>query len=146
MRSTCPTIGKASLAFLLAVAAAMPTAFAQHPRALARATVPFAFEYGSSVFPAGSYTFGVISDNVMTVHGPGRSALGVVAWSDQNLSGVGKLVFHRDGEQLTLQEIWLPQLSARLHCPAKKHPKQADVAATQRMNSDVEVALVAGDR
>ncbi len=146
MNTAYSTICKASLALLLGTAMAAPVAHAQHPQQFARATVPFAFQYGERTFPAGKYTFGMISDNIMAVRGPSNAALGIVSWSDARPSEAAKLIFHRYGDQLTLQDVWVPQLSAHLHCHPPKQANRRELAAAKPADAGVEVALLLGDQ
>lgn len=145
MKTPYSSICKVSLAVLLASAMGVPAARAQHNQPLANATVPFGFQYGTRSFPAGKYTFGILSDNIMVVRGKSSAALGLVNWSDTDRANrTGKLVFHHTGDQYVLEDIWVPTLAAHLHCPELKQSKHREMAETKAAGSDVEVALLEG--
>ncbi len=136
-----------SLAALLALAVSVPVARAQHPRSLAKATVPFAFQYGGRAFPAGKYTFGMLSDNILQIHGTNSAALGVVEWADDNrVAQAGKLIFRRVGDRYVLRDLWVPALSAHLLCPQPKEQKRREVVEANSAPANVEVALLESSR
>lgn len=139
------TLSRALLVLIIGTAAGMHAAGAQSMQTLARATVPFAFQYGSHTFPAGTYTFGMTADNIMAVRGPGNAALGLVSWGDMRVSEAGRLVFRRYGERIELQDVYVPRLAAHLHCPPAPKPKHFDVAASKPADTPVEVALLSSD-
>ena len=147
MNTPISFVRNASLAVLFALAAGMPAAHAQGTQTLAKATVPFAFHYGTRVFPAGQYTFAMISDNILEVHGTQSSALGVVTWDeDVKKSEPGRLVFRHSGDQYNLQDIWIPRLSAHLRLPQVKPRKHTEMAEAKPTGSEVQVALLESSR
>ncbi len=148
MNTSFRFIRTASFAALLALAVRVPVAAAQRVRSLARATVPFAFQYGTRVYPAGKYTLDMISDNILEIHGKSSAGLGLVEWAEdpQGNRTPGKLVFHHDGDRFVLRDIWLPELSAHVRCPEAKQRKHQETVATKSASSDVEVALLESPR
>ena len=117
---------------------------AQSPHTLARADVPFAFQYGGHVFSAGTYTIGTTSEHVMFVRGNHDVRLGMITRNETGtLEGDGKLVFRRVGDQYALKEIWIPRLAEALICPVPKQPKRRELVQELRSASESTVTIAA---
>jgi hypothetical protein len=111
---------------------------AQMPAPRAKVTVPFAFQAGSTHFAAGTYILSRPEDHLLFVQGGTRSAF---VMSSHDLSStpasVGKVVFHRYGNQYFLREVWMRGDTDHVCCPQSKAEKEA-----KRSQSDNERASV----
>ncbi len=93
----------------VAVVLAAPIIFAQLQPAL-EAEIPFTFEAGKSVLPAGQYRVAAgPSQGVIELACPDskvRMFVGTNAVRSLETVGEGKLVFHRYGNRYFLRQIW----------------------------------------
>ena len=115
-----------SLGGLLAFAAA---ACAQTEVVTVR--VPFAFQAGGTLLPAGDYRVSKADgSNILLMHGgPGASAAFLTMSVDTNASEEASLVFSRQGGSLVLSTIRLPGRESRVLLPSHTAMK-ASVAAS----------------
>lgn len=145
----------------LAALVAAPSMLAQET--VARANVPFDFQYGSTHLKAGRYNINMIDNQILQLRGR-DSAMGVVLWNDtgRGSSTTGKLVFHRYGDQYILRQVWLPNESNHIELPKSKterrlqefaqnnSPRPASVCSGPKClitpSGDVEVALLESPR
>jgi hypothetical protein len=113
-------------------------AFAPGSRAIAQnstlhlvADVPFDFQSGSEMMPAGRYDIQQLSNHVLIVRGTNqpRSQM-LIAVSAETLkpSEHGKLRFHRYGNRYFLYQIWSPGNLSGLELP-KSHAEQETLRA-----------------
>ena len=136
-------------AIALFVAATLLTtgsAVAQDHRVIA--TVPFNFTVNDSSLPAGTYTIGSNSDNpnMLSIREWAKSVhivtMGLT--NPRDSEKVGKLVFHRYGNQYFLSEIRCGLASMNVQFPASKLEKKARTQTQEaglRVNNDVSIAL-----
>jgi hypothetical protein len=91
--------------FAVVTAAAV---YAQNPQ-VEKATISFNFIVGSRTMPAGQYTVEDVRPLLILKSADG-GILNVITDSIQSLDAqtVGKLVFHRYGNQYFLSEVWTP--------------------------------------
>lgn len=95
-----------------------------------RATMPFDFEVGGQLLPAGTYTITPISDNRIEIRNRDKHvALQALALADSNRSKRGVLVFDRYADQYFLHEILCEPADMNLNLPTSKDEKKARVAA-----------------
>jgi len=136
-------------AIALLVAATLLTtgsAVAQDHRV--KATIPFNFTVNDSWLPAGTYTIGSDSNspNVLNIRDRANSVhiLAMGLPDPRDSEKVGKLVFHRYGNQYFLSEIRCGSASMNVHFPATKLEKKARTQTQEaelRVNDDVLIAL-----
>ena len=113
-----------------------------------KATVPFNFTVNNSWLPAGTYTIGSNSDtpNLLSIRDRAKSVhiLAMGLTDPRDSEKVGKLVFHRYGNQYFLSEIRRGSASMNVHFPATKLEKKARTQTQEaglRVNDDVLIAL-----
>jgi hypothetical protein len=95
-----------------------------------RATMPFDFEVGGQLLPAGTYTITPISDNRIEIRNRDKHvAMQALALADSNRSKRGGvLVFDRYSNQYFLHEILCESAAMNLNLPTSKEEKKARVA------------------
>jgi hypothetical protein len=113
-----------------------------------KATVPFNFTVNNSWLPAGTYTIGsnASTPNVLSIRDRAKSVhiLTIGPTDPRDSEKVGKLVFHRYGNQYFLSEIRCGLASMNVHFPATKLEKKARTQtqeAGRRVSDDVLIAL-----
>ena len=127
-----------------AFASASP-AVAQEPAV--QVTVPFAFQNGSQLLPAGTYRIDLNSQHVMILRGTAPDAAGVAMTLPEQRSkeiAKGKVVFQRYGDHYYIHEVWLPNSTEGRECitsRAEKRDKQLQLAQNTTAPSNVELAL-----
>ena len=133
-------------AAVIALASLSSTSFAQSPKAIAVANVPFAFELGSQHFAAGRYTVRTNSDHLLMIQGASKSGSALTMWEDNSKPAArGKMVFRSYNGRLFLHEVWTPGETVHLQCAESKAEKQArktEVASNHAKTPDVELALL----
>jgi hypothetical protein len=127
-------------------------AFAPGSRAMAQnstlhliANVPFDFQSGSEMLPAGRYDIQQSANHVLILRGTNqnRSQMLVAFINAEALkpSDHGKLLFHRYGNRYFLYQIWSPGTTAGLELPKGKAEKETLRAANNPAPSISELAL-----
>jgi len=98
---------------LLAVVMAFTTVSAQAQSAMKKQNfkVPFQFNVGDKVFPAGDYTFTAENQTIRVQSTNGKSS--VIALPQRTLGANpipsrAKLTFRHSGDQYYLSQVWLP--------------------------------------
>ena len=101
----------ATLALVLAVTFAQ-SATAQSVRILLRGNIPFAFEVGGKLLPAGNYEVLQVGADLFTIRNlRGDAAVQLMASSypqARKMPQSATLVFHRYGDRSFLTEVWRP--------------------------------------
>ena len=101
----------ATLALALAVTFSH-NATAQSVRILLRGNIPFAFEVGGKVLPAGNYEVLQVGADLYTIRSlRGDAAVQLMAFSypqARTMPESATLVFHRYGNRSFLSEVWRP--------------------------------------
>jgi hypothetical protein len=133
----------------LALATAVVTA--QGQTLSARATVPFAFEVGDRILPAGDYQLNTISASGAVVRIQGSDSQNVALGMTRETAGIAKqaqLVFHRFGERYFLAEVWSGPESGRVLSASRQEralrKELSRIAANkpaQRAYETVEIAI-----
>ena len=118
------TIVRLSLIMTLALAFAA-SAQAQTALNFTKFSVPFSFNVGKKVLPAGEYK--ITSDNqsirIQKTDGTANViALSQVTHNDKRVENNSKLQFRRYGDQYYLSQVWLPSDIGR----ELKRPRRAD--------------------
>jgi hypothetical protein len=113
-----------------------------------KATVPFNFTVNNSWLPAGTYTIGsnASTPNILSIRDRATSVhiLAMGLTDPRDSEKVGKLVFHRYGNQYFLSEIRCGLASMNVHFPATKLEKKARTQTQEaglRVSDDVLIAL-----
>jgi len=113
-----------------------------------KATVPFNFTVNNSWLPAGTYTIGSNSDtpNLLSIRDRAKSVhiLAMGLTDPRDSEKVGKLVFHRYGNQYFLCEIRSQESAINVQLATSKQEKRAREETQQaglRVNDDVMIAL-----
>jgi hypothetical protein len=137
-RNLIGTLSLLALSLLLTT----PGAYAQHAM---QATVPFAFNVGSSRVPAGSYliTMDYHGDKIV-VRNSSRTGATVLSHGQRESAGKIslKLVFKRFGDQYFLTQIWGEQGNAGEAVSVPRSATKLQVAsAPTQSNKDVMIAL-----
>ena len=115
---------------LLAVVMAFTAVSAQAQSAMKKQTfkVPFQFNVGDKVLPAGDYTFVADNQTIRVRSSNGKSS--VIALPQRTLGASqipsrAKLTFRRSGDQYYLSQVWLPDgLGRELK---KQRPANAEI-------------------
>jgi hypothetical protein len=126
-------------------------AFAPGSRAIAQnstlhliANVPFDFQSGSEMMPAGRYDIQQLSNHVLTVRGTNqpRSQF-LLASNAETLKPPdhGKLLFHRYGNRYFLYQIWSSGNTTGFELSKSHAEKEAVRAANNAAPSTSELAL-----
>lgn len=121
-------------------------AIAQNPSLHLLADVPFDFQSGSEIMPAGRYDIQQSANHVLILRGTNqnRSQM-LVAFIDAEAlkpSDHGKLLFHRYGNRYFLYQIWSPGTTAGLELPKGQAEKETLRAANNPAPSISELALL----
>jgi hypothetical protein len=128
-------------------------AFAPGSRAIAQnstlhviANVPFDFQSGSEMMPAGRYDIQQLSNHILIVRGTNQPRSQFLLASNAETlkpSDRGKLVFHRCGNRYFLYQIWSPGNSSGFELPESHAEREAVRAANYAAPSTSELALSA---
>lgn len=107
------------------------------------ANIPFAFSVGEKTLPAGEYTVKCVNpDSSMRVL-QFRSSDGVISaligtsGVNGSLQDTARLVFHRDGDQYSFAQAWLPADNVGLQAPESGEAKLRKLARDERANTTV---------
>jgi len=112
------------------------------------ADVPFAFTVGEQALPAGTYLIypagwrpsGTIEIQSKDSH---YATLITVFAADKVANGVGKLVFHRYGNQYFLAEVLCPAAALTVDLPVSKQEKTARTTVVAGLQPTGEVLVAA---
>jgi hypothetical protein len=126
-------------------------AFAPGSRAIAQnetlhliANVPFDFQSGSEIMPAGRYDIQQLSNHVLTLRGTNQPRAQFLLPSNAETlkaSDHSKLLFHRYGNRYFLYQIWSSGNTTGLELPKSHAEKEAVRAANNAAPSSSELAL-----
>jgi hypothetical protein len=132
--------GLVSTALAIGVAAAPFNAFAQDLGV--KATIPFAFQVGSRVMPAGTYTFTHASQSIMQLNGPNshdRILAMVLPQTGLNAPKVGTITFAKYGDRYFLHKVSSSATSTAWEYTTSKQEKE--LARELRNQRPTEVAV-----
>jgi len=96
----------------------------------AQANVPFAFNVGDKVFPAGVYIVHSPASGIIELRSEDRAnAVLSTAYNDSNepINGEGVWVFNRYGGKYFLTEILCPNALVSLHLPTTKQERMVRI-------------------
>jgi cytochrome c5 len=133
MKEKCAT-ARRLMAFILVTFFA--TALALGQTQAVRFNVPYAFTVGSTVLPAGTYTFtisrGALSTLTVQSSTKGPARVSILTWINgpNELFGGGNLVFDKTEKGLTLSEVWLSGTDGALLKPIAKGDNRIVVSAS----------------
>jgi len=132
-------------ALAICMVASQP-AIAQDNTIVAKADIPFAFQAGSQVMPAGTYIITSQSDHVLLLRGPNQKAEEFVMVETEYALHAPKdsvIVFDHRADQYFLRHIWTANNNTGLECPKGKAERRLEVASAKTpMPSDtVTLAL-----
>lgn len=116
--------GLVSCALAIGVAATPSSAFAQDTGV--KANIPFAFQVGSTVLPAGTYIFTRQNEDIMLLRGPGShsQALAMVLPEASNKTPkVGTITFNKYGDRYFLHKVSSSASSTAYECTTSKQEK-----------------------
>jgi len=153
---TLAAADKARVALIVAFATILgpPAAKAQAGNTPVIATIPFAFQVGSSRLPAGTYRLQVQGNDMLSIKGETGSAVMLVMWESTNAPAADSaIVFHHYRDQYFLREVRTEGNQALLwsgESGAERRSKQEEDAANPnsgpREDTKVEIALLAPPR
>lgn len=107
------------------------------------ATIPFDFTVGSKLLPSGTYR--IISDtpNILEIQNRKLSTTVMSsAYGSAKESKVGKLVFHKYGDQYFLSEVVCSSADMSLEIPTSKLEKRARLQQASLRNADQTVVAL----
>jgi hypothetical protein len=116
--------GLVSSALAIGVAATPLNAFAQTSGV--KAEIPFAFQVGSRVLSAGTYTFTKDSESVMRLNGTDshdRILAMVLSQTSQTTPKVGTITFTKYGDRYFLHKVSSSASTTAWECPTGKQEK-----------------------
>ena len=127
--------------------AAVPAIHAQNAKEISVVNVPFAFEVGSSHFPAGHYTISDLQeDRLLQVRGASGAKLTPSrAEVASTPSANTKVAFHRYGDTYFLSQIWTAGTREYVQCiesGAEKQVRKNQVAQSNTQSSGIQLAMV----
>lgn len=133
---------KSQVRNLIAVAIVLAFGLAGAQAQTLKANVPFAFQIGSKVMPAGEYTFDISDMHALSARDNSKDsamAQTYVAGYQNSDKETGKLVFRSNGSAMCLAELWSPdqQEIRALHVAKSKIPTVA------KLNGPEEVTIAA---
>ena len=117
--------GLVSCALAIGVAATPSSAFAQTSSGV-KADIPFAFQVGSMVLPAGTYTFTQQNQDIMLLRGPGSHAqvlAMVLPETSDKAPRVGRITFNKYGDHYFLHKVSSSSSSTAWECTTSKQEK-----------------------
>lgn len=136
-------LGSSLLASALAIGmvASAPSAAAQTP--VSKANIPFDFQAGLRVMPAGTYEISRASDHMLMLRETGQKATEFLLVHDTytiHTPTGSSIVFDRRGDKYFLRQIWSAGNPSGLECP-KSHTEQTVEAQNKQDASPVVVAM-----
>jgi hypothetical protein len=147
MKSTRLTsiLGSSLIACALTIGslASTQSASAQSSTPLAEANIPFAFQAGGQVLPAGTYRIERESGHLILLRGPAQAA-GFVDMHDASKTRAaehGSIVFDRLGDKYYLRQIWTAGETAGLECPKSRAEKETLQAKNNQAPGTTEIAI-----
>lgn len=146
---TVMKIRTALVALVLGVASLAAAPRMQAQNTIAKANIPFDFQYGRTHLKAGQYTISVVSGDVLQLQGT-RTAFAVTRMG-QNARPckTSKLVFNRYGDQYVLKQVWMANDIDHLEIPKGKTERRLQQLAQNtpdQNSSDIEIALLESPR
>lgn len=103
------------------------TSLLAQSHAVAKAEIPFAFQVGSKVMPAGTYIFSQDSQHIMQLHGRTADAHALSAVRPETgvkAPKVGLITFNKYGDHYFLQSISTADSTTAYQCPTTKQEKE----------------------
>ena len=95
--------------------------------------MPFAFDYGTKHFPAGTYTFSFTYDQVVTVSGASGTSIGWAKMAyDPGRVNETRVIFHRYGDYCFLNGLTIAGMDAQISALESKNERS--VAKEWAMN------------
>jgi hypothetical protein len=123
---------------------ASTSSFAQSG-AVAKAQIPFAFQVGSKVMPAGTYTFSQDGQNIMQLHGTTAQAHALSAVRPETglkAPRVGLITFNKYGDRYFLRAISTSANSTAWECPTTKQEKALIRELRNQQPTEVAVNVI----
>jgi hypothetical protein len=137
-----------AVAFLAATLISMTAARAHAQAGIVEAKVPFGFNVGDRVLPAGAYRISYVAEGAILIRSlDGRfQAATVTHGADDLPTGEGMLVFKRYGNRYFLHEVLCNIVDMNLALPKSKLEKRMSIEEAQLARSQTVAALQAGER
>ncbi|WP_263366528.1 hypothetical protein [Edaphobacter bradus] len=129
-------------ALAIGMVASTQTAFAQEN--VLQAKIPFAFQAGSKVMPAGTYRITIQSNHLLILRESTQKTSDVVLFQDDySLRTPQKSViaFDRRGDKYFLRHIWTENNNNSIECPKPRAEKRLEVALARTSQGTVTMAL-----
>jgi hypothetical protein len=123
MKSAIRTIALAAFVSLAFVAPALRA----QDRPIARVNVPFSFDYGTTHFARGVYTFLMTSPDILLIRNDADAAIHAVhtAREPVQANGTSRVVFNQYGEHYFLEEVMILGSGIHITVPESKAEKNA---------------------
>jgi len=115
---------------LLSLASLLTAGVAMAADRGAQANVPFAFNVGDKVFPAGVYIVHSPASGIIQLRSEDRAnSVLTTAYNDSNepMNGEGVWVFNRYGDKYFLTEVLCPNALVSLHLPTTKQERMVRI-------------------
>ena len=128
----------------IGMVASTQTAFAQGDTLVAKAQIPFAFQAGSQVMPAGTYSITSESDHVLLLRESTQKAAEFVlvhAAYTNHTPAKSVITFDRRGDKYFLRQIWTEGHNNGMECPKVRAEKQLEIAKTSVPSDTITLAL-----
>jgi hypothetical protein len=129
-------------AAILAVVPFSPALNAQDAGAVGQMNVPFAFEAGSQLYPAGVYTVRMEDEQLVRIWGTSVAGLSLATVEDNRTPAKkGAATFQRYGDRYFLNEISITGRTGHVCLRPSKQETQAETAAGKIASTGVEIAF-----
>ncbi len=129
-------------ALAIGTLASAPSAAAQSTTLIARATIPFAFQTGSKVMPAGTYDISTVAGSMLLLRGQNASEFVLVQGEYASHAATrSSLIFDHYGDKYFLRQVWTAGKNESLECPKSHAEKQVQEALNKQAASSVAVAM-----
>jgi hypothetical protein len=125
------------------VASAQP-ALAQDTQIITQAKIPFAFQAGSQVMPAGTYNISMQDAHVLLLresHSKAEEFLMVANAYATHAPKTSAIVFDRRGDKYFLRQVWTANNDSGVECPKPRAEKELELAQKDAPHSTVTLAL-----
>jgi len=125
------------------VASAQP-ALAQDTQLVARAKIPFAFQAGSQVMPAGTYNISTADGHILMLRDLNSKAAEFLMVEDASTTHTPKksaVVFDRVGDKYFLRQVWTANSNSGVECPKPRAEKELEIAQKDAPRGTVTLAL-----
>jgi hypothetical protein len=131
----------------LTIGSLASTPFASAQTTVAQAYIPFAFQNGNKVMPAGNYRLERVGSGIILLQGPSNTLSNIMMHPAiaNRTPDHGKLVFDHAGGKYFLRQLWTAGTNEGLETPKSRAEKESQQTYQARNNNQepntIELAL-----